>query len=280
VLVGLLGGVGLAFLLENIDPRLYDEKQLENIAKLPVLGSIPSISGWRAKRLIVRRFPYNHAFHHLGINLRFTLQADKSQTIMVTSPEPCEGKSLVAANLAYSLAQTGCNILIVDADLHRPAIHRCFGLPNETGLANLLCSEVAFKDIVHATDLPGLSVITSGSAPENLEELPLDNEQVAKVLEQFTHQYDYVILDTPAFLGLVDSPILSHLVDGVLLVTRLGATRQASLRTTYQQLEKTQANVLGLVINETRQASSTHHYDFRKRQRLLSVLTKSRLFLK
>lgn len=280
VLVGLLGGIGMAFLLENIDPRLYDEKQVENISGLPILGYIPSISGWRVEKLIARHFPYNHAFQRLGINLQASAQEKNLHTIMVTSPEPSEGKSSVAANLAYSLAKSGCKALLIDVNLHQPTTHRYFGLTNEQGLSNTLFSNVPLENIIRETNLSGLSIITNGTMPDHLEELLLDGRQMKKVLGQLTRQYDYVILDTSAFLGLVDSMILSSLVDGVLLVTRLGMTRQVSLTTTCQQLEKMHAAILGLVINQTTEILPTSHYHYSKRKLLPFAATKDQLPLK
>jgi capsular exopolysaccharide synthesis family protein len=213
--------------------------------------------------------------------LSFTLQGvakEKSlKTIMVTSSEPNEGKSTVAASLAYTLAETGYKTLLVDADQYRPAVHRYFSSPNKEGLSDLLHSDVTEKKAVSKTDVPGLSIITSGSMPENLDELLLAGEKIKKVLEQFSRQYDYVILDSPAFLGIVDSLILSPLVDGVLLVTRLGTTRSVSLKTTCQQLESVQAKIIGVVLNCVEDVYSTRYYRdraVRKRTHILERLNR------
>lgn len=276
VFVGLLGGLGLAFLLENIDPHFYDEKQLENFTKLPILGSIPSISGWRMKRLIAGRFPFNHAFRRLGVNLQSKVQGRKLQRIMVTSPSPREGKSTVAANLAFSLAKAGYKTILIDMDIYRPLIHRYFGLRNEQGLSDVLSTNSSLENIVQETSLPGLAVVTSGAMPDDLEEILLNGKQMEKLLGQLARHYDYVILDTPAFLGLSDSMMLSTMVDGVLLVTRLGMTRQVSLKTTCQELEKVSTATLGLVINQTTEALATDHYHIIKWKPIFSAVTRGR----
>ena len=277
VLVGLLGGVGLAFVLENIDTRLYDEDRVKNITGLPILGRLPSTSGQRSKEIIADQFPYNHAFQRLSFTLQNLAQEKPLKTIAVTSPESREGKSTIAVNLALSFAQVGCKTLLVDADMYQPAVHQYFGLPNELGLSNLLHSKVAQKRIIQTTDISELSIITSGSMPETFEELLIDGRQINKYLEQFSTQYDFVILDTPAYLGLVDSMILSPLVDGVLIVARLGVTQGNLLKTTCQQLEAIKAKVIGIVLNSVGEFHSSRYYRDRlehKRNRIFDRLKK------
>jgi receptor protein-tyrosine kinase len=279
VFVGLLGGLGLTFLLENVDPRFYDEKQVESITKFPVLGSIPSITGWRTKKLIAGRFPFNHAFHRLGINLQSKVHGKKLQRIMVTSPGPREGKSTVAVNLAFSLARSGYKTVLIDMDMYRPSVHRYFGLKKEPGLSDVLMGNTPLENVAKETSLPGLSVITSGSMPEELEDFQLNGKQVEKLLGQLVRHYDYVILDTPAFQGLADSILLSATVDSVLVVTRLGMTRQVSLTTTCNELERGSTALIGLVVNQTAEAPTIGHYHIFKFKwkPILSLLTKGRL---
>jgi capsular exopolysaccharide synthesis family protein len=278
-LVGGLGGLALAFLFENIDPRLYDERQMERVAQLPVLGSVPSVSVWQTKKVVARRFPFNHVFHRLGIKLQSKIQGRKLHSVMITSPSPREGKSTVAASLAFSLAKSGYKTILIDMDMYRPTIHRYFGLRNEQGLSDILLSNAPAENIIKETKLPGLSVITNGILPNDSEEFLLHGKRVKELLGQLERQYDYAILDTPAFLGVAESVILSTLVDGVLLVTRLGMTQQALLADTCQQLSMAQAKVIGLVISSSNDSSSTNQYLYyrpRKRWARFFTLLKSK----
>jgi len=252
ILVGLLGGFGLAFFLENITPRCYDERDVENASGLQILGYIPSFPIWKKQKLVAKSFPFNHAFQRLTANLAGMEREKTPCIVMVTSPELHEGKSLVAANLAYSLARSDSKTLLVDMDLRRPALHRYFNLSNEIGLSNILYADSALKkDVIQKTDLPKLSVISSGIIPKHFEEMLLDEEKTKKFLAQFNGKYDYVILDTPAFLGLADGTMLLPVVDWILPVVRLGITSLDSLKTMIQQLKTTQAKVPGLVVNQT-----------------------------
>jgi capsular exopolysaccharide synthesis family protein len=195
---------------------------------------------------------------------------------MITSSEPHEGKSSVAANLAYCLARSGCKTLLIDTDVYQPALHHYFGLPNELGSRNILFTNVSLENAIQETEFSELSVIANGTLPEHMEELLLNGEQMKKLLAQLAGQYDYVILDTPAFLGLVESMTLSPLVDGVLLVTRLGETRQDSLISTVRQLDKMQAKILGLVVNQTSQVHSADHYHLNNSAHSLFLKIKGR----
>jgi capsular exopolysaccharide synthesis family protein len=184
----------------------------------------------------------------------------------------------VAVNLAFSLARSGHKTILIDMDLYRPSVHRYFGLKKEPGLSDVLFGNSPLENIVKETSLPGLSVVTSGGMPEDLEDCLLNGKQVEKLLGQLVRHYDYAILDTPAFLGLADSILLSTTVDSVLLVTRLGMTRQVSLTTTCGELERVSTAVVGLVVNQTTEALTTGHYHIFKFKwkPILSRVTKVR----
>lgn len=249
IMVGFLGGFGLAFFLENISPRCYDENDVESASGLQVLGHIPSLPVWRRQKLVATSFPLNHAFQRLAIILTAQKQGKKPCIIMVTSPNQREGKSLVASNLAYSLAKFDYKTLLVDMDVRRPALHRYFRLSNEIGSSDILYSDSALKEVIQQTDLPNLSVIVSGSISVPFKGMLLPEEKTKKILAQFKGEYDYVILDTPAFLGPADGIMLLPIVDWILPVVRLGTTSLDSLEAMIQQLKKMQANIPGLIVN-------------------------------
>jgi capsular exopolysaccharide synthesis family protein len=270
IATGMIGGIGVAFLLENIDTRLYEEEQVEKLSTLLVLGRIPLATGKHSQELLAGRYPYNHAFRRLVANLLTIAQDHQLRTIMVTSPGPLEGKSMITASLAYSLAQAGYRTLLVDLDLYRPTLHNYFGIPNDSGLGDLLLNTDFVPNVIIQTKLPLLWIIPSGVLSKRSEEAMMNSEEIARICGRLAGQYDFVILDSPAFLQVSDGVMLSPLVDGVLVVVRLGATREPALKAAFQQLTGVQANVIGLVVNAIESDHSVAYYQPSKRSHFIS----------
>ncbi len=273
---GLVGGVGLAFLLENIDTRFHEEKQVEAVSSLPVLGRIPPVPFWqpRRKKLIAAEYPYNHAFQRLTANLLTQARDNPFRILMITSPEPREGKSTLAANLAYNLAQSGKRVLLVDADLRRPTLHEYFGVPNAAGLGEVLLGAKTLDEVAHSVYFPTLSLVTGGELPDQLEELLLNDELMSALREQMVRRYDFVIADSPAFLGVADSLVLSAWADALLMVVRLGRTRSAPLKATFEQLDYVRAKTIGLLINSSDNPfTATYYHKSDKRELILGLLS-------
>jgi succinoglycan biosynthesis transport protein ExoP len=263
-LTGAIGGIGLVFLLEGIDTRIYEEKQIERVSDYPVLGKIPAVSirSGLSREVIAAKYPYNHFFGRMATNLLMAAKHQELHTIMVTSPEPREGKSTIATNLAYSLAEAGQKTLLIDMDLYRPTLHKYFETPNHPGLRDFLLTKCTLESAIYPTTLPSLWVLPSGELLEKCEGVMTGSQKVAEVFEQITQEYDFVILDSPAFLGVSDGLMLSSLVDGILIVVKLGKTRQPTLEAVYQQIANVQANIIGIVVNrvEKRKAAAYYRY--------------------
>lgn len=260
-LVGLVGGVGLAFLFENLDTRLYRTKQIEDITDLPTLGKIPTAG--RGQRRVVSfntNSPQDEAFRRLRTNI-LTLDDDLPlRTLVVTSAEPREGKSTIVCSLASALAQSGRKVVAVDADLRLPTLHRVFGLSNQVGLSDVLKQEVPLEKALQATDIPAVQVLTSGPLPPNPAEL-LGAPRTAELIEQLAQRFDMVLLDTPALLAVTDAAVLAPAVDGVILVVRRAQTRQEAVRAARRQLANVKAKVVGIVINRAEHDGDYHYYD-------------------
>jgi non-specific protein-tyrosine kinase len=260
-LVGLVGGVGLAFLFENLDTKLYRTKQIEDVTDLATLGKIPTVS--RSQR---RAGPFNsnspqgEAYRRLRTNI-FTLgQEAPLQTLVVTSAEPHEGKSTIVGGLASVIAQSGRKVLAVDADLRRPTLHKVFGLSNQVGLSNVLRQGVPLQKAVQATDSPGVQVLTSGPLPPNPAEL-LGEPRTAELIERLARQHDMVLLDTPSLLAVTDAAVLAPAVDGVVLVVRRAQTRQEAVRAAQRHLTNVKARIVGIVVNRAEADGDYHYYD-------------------
>jgi receptor protein-tyrosine kinase len=248
VIVGFLGGAGLAFLFENLDTRLHTTEQIVSLTGLPLLGEIPSAKKRQNVGWLVDLMPYADVFRRTRVNILTLSENTPLNSLLITSAEPDEGKSTIVANLARSMAQTGRTIAVLDTDLHCATIHTIFELPNEIGLSSVLEGKVKLSAALQESEFPGIHVLTSGPQfPAPAE--ALGSEEMREVLRQLLKQFDIVLLDTPAFLGVADAAMLAPHVDGVMLIVRRGSIREASLRTTCQQLLNVNANLIGVIVN-------------------------------
>jgi capsular exopolysaccharide synthesis family protein len=214
------------------------------------------------------RSPVAEAYRVLRTNLQFALLG-KAGTVVVSSPNPGEGKTATAANLAVALAQGGKQVVLVDADLRKPAIHRVFELPNGQGLTSLLVDEALTPDDVLQVvdDVPGLRALTSGPLPPNPAEM-LDSARMDDLLATLGQMVDYVVLDTPPLLVVVDAAILARDSDGTLLVFDSGATRVDTARRAIEVLARVGVRPLGSVINRldrNRVGGYYYYYAYRER---------------
>lgn len=276
-LVGLAGGVGLAFLFENLNGRVHTSDQVETITGLPVLTRAPMVDrGTLApvgSDLVTPAMPFREAIRRLRANVIMRSQngsngnggiggrSARSRTLLMVSAEPGEGKSTIAAHLALALAQAGKSVALIDADMRLPGLHRILDLPNNVGLSSLLKNTAMLDEALQRTRQAGLDVITSGPQPQSPSEL-LGSIKMSNLLEDLGKRYDFVLVDTPAFLPVADAAILAPLSDAVLLVARRAFISQDSLREICKQLEELHARTLGVVVN---QAEPTGSYAYYKR---------------
>jgi non-specific protein-tyrosine kinase len=253
LLLGLIAGVALAFLYDYIDSRLYTKEAIEEAAQLQALGEIP-LSRRPAALLNGHSTQQGEAFRYLRTTVFFA-NTPLPRTLLVTSAMPGEGKSTVVANLALALAQAQQNVIVVDADLRLPSIHRLFNLPNETGLSNVLRQECTWRDALQQTSDPKVRVMTSGPVVANPGEL-LDTPQFATFIDSVQSESDVVLLDSPAALPVSDAAVIAPQVNGVLLVVSRALSGQDSVRTARDQLQAVGANLVGIVVNRTDQVDS------------------------
>jgi capsular exopolysaccharide synthesis family protein len=261
LVVGLVGGAGLAFVMERYDARWTNAAEVEEAIQKPVLGKIPPLPKWPSSSILVADEPsaYAEAFHRLRINLLMQNPEMAPKTVLVTSPGPKDGKTTVAANLAVAAAQAGARVLLIDADLRRPAIHKVFDLPNEEGLISFLSPELPAEDPILASEVKGVWVLTSGS-PEAHWSAHLGSAAMAHLLKWAERHYDLVVLDTPAFGIVPDAGVLAKNVDGVVVVVRRLHTGREALEATVEELDELGGAVLGFVLTEAERQSSQNYY--------------------
>ncbi|NES99909.1 MAG: polysaccharide biosynthesis tyrosine autokinase [Sphaerospermopsis sp. SIO1G2] len=255
LLQGFIGGIVLAvttaFVLERLDKTIKTPKSAKDLLGYALLGYIPPFpNGTFTPEVIVKKQPdssISEAFRMLQTNLRFFNSEQTVKVIVVSSAVPKEGKSTVAANLAYSISQLGRNVLLVDADLRHPSQHKIWEIPNEVGLSNILRSQMDVDQAI--TEItPGMEVITAGELNNNPAAL-LDSSQMAVFVGQIAQKYDFVIIDTPPVTVAADATILGKLVNGILFVVRPGVVDSTSASLSKEMLEKADQNVLGIAMN-------------------------------
>lgn len=266
IILGAMLGIAGAFLLEYLNEGVRTEKDLERLG-LTCLGIVSKFRHVDnpGGSLIVHNHPKSsaaEAFRVLRTNLYFSLAGKTRKVLMVTSAVPQEGKTTIAVNLSTALAQGGQRVVLMDADLRRPDVHRLFGLDKNVGTSNLLADPNRHtEELLCATDVAGLRVLPSGPRPPNPVEL-IQSPQMASLLSQLREENDIVLLDSAPVLGLADAIALAPQVDGVVLVVEIGKTKPKEVEMAKASLEKTGASVLGAILNKLEPARRGYYYGY------------------
>ncbi|MBI2864824.1 MAG: CpsD/CapB family tyrosine-protein kinase [Chloroflexi bacterium] len=205
------------------------------------------------------RSPIAEAYRQLRTNIQFSSLDKPLSSLLVTSTSPEEGKSTTLANLAVVMAQTGSKIILADCDLRRPSIHSIFGLGNSAGLTSLVLDSTSRQLPLQESGVDNLFVLPSGPLPPNPSEL-LGSRRMGEVIDLLKSEADLVLFDSPPVIAVTDAAILATRVDGVLLVVNAGRTKRELANKAKALLEKVNANILGVVLNNVKFDSSLHHY--------------------
>jgi capsular exopolysaccharide synthesis family protein len=280
--LGLMLGLGLAFLLEHLDDSINSLDDLEKACSLPSLGMVPQLGGNgnmaltlgkdagdtgirgylpRLQRdgkieveaadldLIVYKQPkslISEAIGHVYSSILLSASGRPPCAVMVTSPNPSEGKTSLVSNLAQSFALNNRSTVLIDCDLRKPRIHSIFDLNLQPGLSNYLSGSATVEEILQESGIPNLIIITGGTRPPSPTNL-LNSEAFKDLIAKLRERYSHIIIDTPPVLGFADARFVSMQVDGVLLVTRYNSTHKSAGRMAHQLLS--QAPMLGVVLN-------------------------------
>ncbi len=279
LVLGITSGVGLAFLLEGMDNTVRTTEQAQMISALPSLGMIPlgsksSSNGNGTKRLaltssrevvelVTQVRPQSQmaeSYRALRTSLLLSSLGAPPKIIMVTSARPQEGKTTTAINSAIVLAQKGVRVLLVDADLRRPSVHKTLGMGPRSGLSNVLTGNATLEQAIAPSPiLPNLFVLAAGSPPPNPAEL-LASSNMKDVLNELRQQFDHVVIDTPPTLSVTDAVVLSPRVDAIILVIRSGQTTKQALRRARDILMQVNAHVTGVLLNAVDLTSPDYYY--------------------
>ena len=259
-LVGLLLALAIAYTMEYLDDTVKSSEDVEAATGLATLGTVLKMKGeggrkeiYRLAALLYPRGPAAEAYRTLRTNLEFATVDEPARALLVTSAIPSEGKTTTASNLAVVFAQAGRTVILLDADLRKPGVHKVFDLPNASGLTSLLrTDDVAIDDVAQETEQEKLRVISTGPLPPNPAEL-LGSHRMRTVLERLAAAADLVIIDSPPLQAVSDAAILSSITDGTLLVIDAGRTRRAAAGRGREALAKSGARVLGAALNRLSQ---------------------------
>jgi capsular exopolysaccharide synthesis family protein len=203
--------------------------------------------------------PISEAYRFLRTNIDFSSVDETIQVIMVTSAGPGEGKSTVAENLAVSYAHNECRVLLIDADMRKPTSHRTFQMSNSIGLSSVLSHKSSSEDVIQATDIPNLYVMTAGVIPPNPAEM-LNSNSMTKLMELLREQFDMILIDTPPVLTVTDAQLLASKSDGVLLVINAGKVKKETALKAKESLLRVNARMLGVVLNNVKKRTSEEYY--------------------
>jgi polysaccharide biosynthesis transport protein len=266
--LGILVGVAIAVLLDRLDDSVRSPDEIAEQLNLTMLGMIPAIKldhepspGVTMERLVTHanpRSPVAESYRSLRTNLAFARARQNIKSIVLTSPGPADGKSTTVANLAITFAQQGQRTLLIDGDLRRAVLDKTFSVPRSPGLTEVIVGQAELEHAVNATAVPNLFVLGSGQFPPNPSEL-LGSNAMANVIREANEQFDVVLFDSPPLLAVTDAAVLSTMVDGTILVVRMGSTARQAVRRALGQLHAVHARVLGTVMNDVDLRRSSYY---------------------
>jgi capsular exopolysaccharide synthesis family protein len=284
LLAGLLGGLGLIFLVEYLDNTVKGPEDVEKLTHLPSLGIIPYLSPDGARKKndvygsyrssygseegapgaaapVVREIELiNHLYPKFSIaedfrtvrtSILFSHADGAPKTIAFTSTLPQEGKTATVSNLAVSFAQLEGRVLVVDADMRKPRLSKIFNLRNTSGLSSYLAGKHSFDEVVQKTSIENVWTIPSGPHPPNPAEL-LNSKRMKELMAQAKEGFNVVLLDTPPVLAVIDPVIVSSLADSTVFIVRAGKTTRRSLQRAIEEVRRAKADIIGVVFNEVR----------------------------
>ena len=296
VLMGLIIGIVLAFLAEVFDTSMGTIEDVEDLLNVPVLGVIPQLDGegrkaarpvradgarLRAGDLVTHFEPKSQAaesFRALRTNLQFLRLESKGQLFLITSSFVQEGKTLNVVNLALCMAQAGNRVLLVDADLRKPSIHRVFGLPREPGItdcvlgnfhwrevvgtiSDVMLGEFEIEEILMTPGMDKLHVVSAGTKPPNPTEI-LSSARFREFLKEARQNYDFIFVDAPPILPVADATEIAPLMDGVFLVYTVGKIGRGVLKRAKSNLDNVDAKVMGIVLNNVKPEAGPDYFRY------------------
>ena len=261
IVLGLALGVALAYSVEYLDDTVKLPDDVTRRLKLPLLGLVPAVGGDKLP-VLTSTVPHDfgEAFRSLRTSLVFTNGSPGNRTIAVTSTQPLEGKTTTACNLAIALALGGARVMLMDADMRRPGLHRTMGMANGVGLSHILTGQARIRDAVQRTSEPNLFVMTAGHVPPNPSEL-LSSERMRQLIGNLENgPFEWIIIDTPPVLAVTDAVIIAPSMSGLVFVIGAEMTRRAHVERAIQTIQSGKTNIVGAVLNRVDLNRNKYYY--------------------
>jgi polysaccharide biosynthesis transport protein len=283
MLLALVGGgmfaFGLTFFFEYLDSRVKSPEEIRNHLGLPFLGFLPALS----QKVLAEGYPlvsncvpphFSEAIRGIRTNVLFSCAQAGSRSVVVTSTGPNEGKSVVASNLAISMAQAGQRVLLIDADMRKPKVHEIMGIAQEPGLSNLLVGNAKASESVRTSLVPGLWVVAAGRIPPNPAEL-IGSQRFRDFLKSLHGHFDWVVVDSPPVMAVTDAALAAHGASGVLFVIGAEMTSRHAAKRALEQLEHAEARFVGAVLNRVDLQRNAYYYSQYYRREYTQYYAKS-----
>lgn len=265
--LGLVLGLGMAFVLEALDNTVSSHEEIEQDFELPFLGIVPTMNTGRHRDMpelgptrgetfnpdtFVVDYPRSsvaEAMRSIRTNLAFMMSEEPLKKVLITSAVPLAGKSTFAISLATIMGQVGKKVVLVDNDLRKARLHKALNIDATEGLTSVLSGEATIDDVLYESSIPGVTVMPCGPTPADPAELIMSSAY-ADVLETLEERFDIVILDAPPVQPVTDAVQLSKMVDGTIIVVRARKTRKNALQSTVDKLDAVGAPIAGVVLND------------------------------
>ena len=262
LMIGLVLAVAVALGLDYMNDTIKTPEDVTRRLKLPFLGLVPVVRGDKHPLLASSHVPHDfgESFRSLRTSLLSKYQGDATKIITVTSAQPLEGKTTTAANIAMALAYGGARVLLIDADMRRPGLHRPLRLTNDRGLSQVLTGQARVRDVIQRTVDPNLLAITAGRSPLNPSEL-LSSERMKTLLTNLAHgPFNWIIIDTPPVLAVTDAVILAPMVTGVTFVVGAEMTRRRLAERAIETVMQAHPRFAAVVLNKVNFAKNKYYY--------------------
>ncbi len=268
ILVGFFGGVGLVFFFEYLDNTVKEAEDVERLVKWPFLGHVPKITTARKTPDSDRDFfvsnnpkdPVTENYRTIRTSVLFSSTEEHPvRSLLVTSPGPQEGKTITLCNLGITMAQNRSKVLLVDADMRRPRLHKTFDKSNVKGLSNFLSGQDGFESVIQSTGIANLNLVCSGPHPPDPSEL-LSSHKLEEFIDFAKQRYDFILFDTAPSAVVTDAVVLSRLIDGVVIVVESAKTNKNILPRINQAFQKTKARVIGFILNKITLSGADYQY--------------------
>jgi polysaccharide biosynthesis transport protein len=266
IIAALSMAIGLAFFFEYMDDTIKSPEEVEQSLKMPYLGAITQTQiGKKAKpeaELFTMIDPKSHvseSFRNIRTSILLSAPDEPRKTTLITSAGAGDGKTLVTANLAITMAQMGHRVLVVDTDMRRPRLHFLFGSSRRPGLSNLFATDINWRSVVQETAIPNMYFMPSGDTPPNPSEL-LASKRMQHFLIEAKELYDYIFFDSSPVMSVTDPVVLANSLDNIILVARAGITSRRAVRRTIRQLRAANKRILGVVLNGVDVRRDSYYY--------------------